>query len=171
MKKTILLRSLTGIITVLIITLFLVSCDQEQEVVYVDEPVYVQDDSGKWIEYAIFMNLMNQQHRTIDVNHYHYSTRSTNGSYKSYKPTPQQFTQMKEKKFTGKFKSSQMSKKSSRGNYKFSSTKKSSSFSSSGAKKSKSSFSTTPSKKKTSSGGSSSSSKKSSNFKSSSKKR
>ena len=170
MKKKNLLSGLIGILVVLGLMLFLLSCENEQEIVYVDEQVYVQDDSGKWIEYALFMSMMQAQHRTIDVHHYHYSTKSSNGQFKEYKPTKQQFTQMKDKKFKGTFKNTQTKKKNSGGNFKFSSSKKNNNFKTSSKPKNNSSFSNTTKKKTNSFGSSSTTKKKSSSFGSSSKK-
>ena len=57
--------------------LFLVGCEEEQ-VQYQEQPtqekIYVQDDSGKWMEYAVLIALLNSQGRQFDERHYHYGT-------------------------------------------------------------------------------------------------
>lgn len=97
MKKIVLLFSLC--------LLFLVSCEEKKEVIYQEQPVqekiYVRDDSGKWMEYAIFMALMQQQHRSVDINHYHYGTSNGNGGFNDYRPSSTEFNQMKNRTYKG----------------------------------------------------------------------
>ena len=87
-------------------SLFLLGCDDEpQQVVYQDQPtqekIYVQDDSGKWMEYAMFMALMQSQHRTVDVHHYHYGTSNGHGGYSNYSPRPNEYSQMSNRSYKG----------------------------------------------------------------------
>lgn len=81
------------------------SCGREQ-VVYqqqqpMAQPVYVQHNN-QWIEYAMFMSIMNSSGRHYDLDDYRYSTRGTGGNYRPYKPTSSDFTSMKSGRFTGK---------------------------------------------------------------------
>ena len=86
-------------------SLFLLSCNDEQQVIYEERPtqekIYVQDDSGKWIEYAMFMALMQNQGRTVDVHHYHYGTSNGNGGFNDYKPNVSEYNQMKNRSYKG----------------------------------------------------------------------
>ena len=98
MKKIVLLFSLC--------LLFLVGCEEnEQQAVYQDqqvqEKIYVRDDSGKWMEYAMFMALMQQQNRSVDINHYHYGTSNGNGGFNDYRPSSAEFNQMKNRTYKG----------------------------------------------------------------------
>ena len=79
------------------------SCGRE-EVVYqqqtpVAQPVYVQHN-GQWMEYAMFIMMMDRLGRPYDLRNYNYSTR-TGGVYKPYRPSSNDYTSMKNKKFSG----------------------------------------------------------------------
>lgn len=103
-------RKLIAITVGAILTIALIggisSCSREEVVYQQQAPqqqvVYVQDSTGKWIDYMMFMHIMNTSGRPYNINNYHFSTRGTNGQYKTYKPNASQFNQMKSGKFTGK---------------------------------------------------------------------
>lgn len=85
--------------------LFLVGCEEEQQMQYQEQPtqekIYVQDDSGKWMEYAVLIALLNSQGRQFDEHHYHYGTSNGNGGYSSYTPRANEYTAMRNKTYKG----------------------------------------------------------------------
>lgn len=85
--------------------LFLIGCEDEQQMQYQEQPtqekIYVQDDSGKWMEYAVLIALLNSQGRQFDERHYHYGTPNGNGGYSSYTPRANEYTAMRNKTYKG----------------------------------------------------------------------
>jgi len=98
MNKYFNLKTLTIALLVVAAGVAVVQCNREEE--EREEVVYVRNHNGGWIATYLFM----RNYGTSNPNYqgYNYATKNSDGTYRDYKPTANEFDSMKKGTYTGK---------------------------------------------------------------------